>query len=100
MTMQNHLVKICHYLGGSTRKRPNRHITHLIADSINGNNYWYGPTFNVPVMARSWIITAWERRHDIEYSCQNPDTVCLFYLIILKLGLFTTLNFFTIACQA
>lgn len=75
-------------MGGSTRKRPNRHITHLIGDSVEGNNYWYGPTFNVPVMARSWIITAWEKRCDNEYSCQNPDVVCLFYLINISVMLF------------
>lgn len=62
-------------MGGSIRKDMDCKITHLVANSPSGAKYQYASTFNIPVMAESWITTAWANRNVTGYSCKTSNIV-------------------------
>ncbi|KAK6644547.1 hypothetical protein RUM43_000814 [Polyplax serrata] len=70
-----HLAGLIHLMGGSIRKEMEYKITHLVANYPSGDKYQYASTFNIPVMAESWVTTAWENRHVVGYSCKNSSVI-------------------------
>lgn len=65
-------------MGGSIRKEMEYKITHLVANSPFGEKYQYATTFNIPIMAESWVTSAWENRGIVGFSCKNSNAVSTF----------------------
>ena len=53
----------------------NSKITHLIANRPGGEKYQYAASFNVPIMATSWVTSAWENRHNVGYSSMDSKVI-------------------------
>lgn len=71
----DYLAKLCYFMGANVMKNQYGKITHLVASSHSVEEYWYGRTFNVPIMAESWITSAWNNRDAVEYSCINSPAM-------------------------
>ena len=70
-------------MGANVMKDQFGKITHLVASSPSVGEYWYGRTFSVPIMAESWITSAWRDR-DTESCYTDPAAVSFCLLFFCK----------------
>ncbi|XP_070538599.1 protein ECT2-like [Ptychodera flava] len=67
------LVNLVHHMGGSIRKDFSTRVTHLVANSTNGNKYRTAVCLGTPVMTEQWVHKSWSRRDDISSSAVDED---------------------------
>ncbi|XP_055688265.1 protein ECT2 isoform X2 [Lutzomyia longipalpis] len=68
-----HLVSLIHAMGGKIRKDMNSRITHLICNNSGGEKYQYAMTFRLTVVRSDWVLAAWERRNEMDFSANEED---------------------------
>ncbi|XP_006824711.1 protein ECT2-like, partial [Saccoglossus kowalevskii] len=67
------LVNLVHHMGGSIRKDFSTRVTHLVANTTNGNKYRTAVSLGTPVMTEQWVHQAWSTRHDSTGSAIDED---------------------------
>uniref|UniRef100_A0A1A8PS41 Epithelial cell transforming sequence 2 oncogene n=1 Tax=Nothobranchius rachovii TaxID=451742 RepID=A0A1A8PS41_9TELE len=67
------LVNLVHHMGGTIRKDFSSKVTHLIANSTNGEKYRVAACMGTPILSSSWIQKAWERRDDVEFHANDEE---------------------------
>uniref|UniRef100_A0A1B0CPY3 Uncharacterized protein n=1 Tax=Lutzomyia longipalpis TaxID=7200 RepID=A0A1B0CPY3_LUTLO len=72
-THVTHLVSLIHAMGGKIRKDMNSRITHLICNNSGGEKYQYAMTFRLTVVRSDWVLAAWERRNEMDFSANEED---------------------------
>uniref|UniRef100_A0A8C6M8W6 Epithelial cell transforming 2 n=1 Tax=Nothobranchius furzeri TaxID=105023 RepID=A0A8C6M8W6_NOTFU len=70
--MMKTLVNLVHHMGGTIRKDFSSKVTHLIANSTNGEKYRVAACMGTPILSSSWIQKAWERRDDFRLEFKVP----------------------------
>ncbi|XP_054605593.1 protein ECT2 isoform X5 [Nothobranchius furzeri] len=71
--MMKTLVNLVHHMGGTIRKDFSSKVTHLIANSTNGEKYRVAACMGTPILSSSWIQKAWERRDDVEFHANDEE---------------------------
>ncbi|KAG8445174.1 hypothetical protein GDO86_010083 [Hymenochirus boettgeri] len=67
------LVNLVHHMGGTIRKDFSSKVTHLIANSTHGDKFRVAVSLGTPIMRAEWIIQAWERRNELDFSATNEE---------------------------
>uniref|UniRef100_A0A803J8R0 Epithelial cell-transforming 2 n=1 Tax=Xenopus tropicalis TaxID=8364 RepID=A0A803J8R0_XENTR len=67
------LVTLVHHMGGTIRKDFSSKVTHLIANSTHGDKFRVAVSLGTPIMKADWIIQAWEKRNELEFSATNEE---------------------------
>lgn len=67
------LVDLIHSMGGSIRKDMNTKVTHLICNTTGGDKYQYAKTFRLAVVRPSWVVQAWQNRHDPNFAANMEE---------------------------
>jgi RhoGEF, Guanine nucleotide exchange factor for Rho/Rac/Cdc42-like GTPases len=85
------LIDITKHMGGKLRKEMNYQVTHLIANCVSGEKYKYAMGFRVPVLTKEFVLSAWEKRYDVNFKADEPS-----FMNQYKLKLFqgAKVNFF------
>ncbi|XP_053315711.1 protein ECT2 isoform X1 [Spea bombifrons] len=65
------LVTLVHHMGGTIRKDFSSKVTHLIANSTHGDKFRVAVSLGTPIMKADWILKAWERRNELEFSATD-----------------------------
>ncbi|KAG8581267.1 hypothetical protein GDO81_007608 [Engystomops pustulosus] len=67
------LVTLVHHMGGTIRKDFSSKVTHLIANSTHGDKFRVAVSLGTPIMKADWILKAWERRNELEFSATDEE---------------------------
>ncbi|NP_001088296.1 epithelial cell transforming 2 S homeolog [Xenopus laevis] len=67
------LVNLVHHMGGTIRKDFSSKVTHLIANSTHGDKFRVAVSLGTPIMRADWIIQAWEKRNELDFSATNEE---------------------------
>uniref|UniRef100_A0A8C5QQX6 Epithelial cell transforming 2 n=1 Tax=Leptobrachium leishanense TaxID=445787 RepID=A0A8C5QQX6_9ANUR len=67
------LVTLVHHMGGTIRKDFSSKVTHLIANSTHGDKFRVAVSLGTPIMKSDWIIKAWEKRNELEFSATDEE---------------------------
>ncbi|XP_040284182.1 protein ECT2 isoform X2 [Bufo bufo] len=67
------LVTLVHHMGGTIRKDFSSKVTHLIASSTHGDKFRVAVSLGTPIMKADWILKAWEKRNDLEFSATEEE---------------------------
>ncbi|KAM4041459.1 protein ECT2 isoform 2-T2 [Anomaloglossus baeobatrachus] len=62
------LVTLVHHMGGTIRKDFSSKVTHLVASSTHGDKFRVAVSLGTPIMKADWILKAWEKRNELEFS--------------------------------
>ncbi|XP_077146634.1 protein ECT2 isoform X2 [Ranitomeya variabilis] len=62
------LVTLVHHMGGTIRKDFSSKVTHLVANSTHGDKFRVAVSLGTPIMKADWILKAWEKRNELEFS--------------------------------
>ncbi|KAM4695432.1 protein ECT2 isoform 1-T2 [Discoglossus pictus] len=65
------LVNLVHHMGGTIRKDFSSKVTHLVANSTHGDKFRVAVSLGTPIMRAEWILKAWEKRNDLEFSATD-----------------------------
>ncbi|XP_075058251.1 protein ECT2 isoform X8 [Mixophyes fleayi] len=67
------LVTLVHHMGGTIRKDFSSKVTHLIASSTHGDKFRVAVSLGTPIMRADWILKAWEKRNELEFSAADEE---------------------------
>ncbi|XP_077344088.1 protein ECT2 isoform X2 [Lithobates pipiens] len=67
------LVTLVHHMGGTIRKDFSSKVTHLIANSTHGDKFRVAVSLGTPIMKANWILKAWEKRNELEFSAADEE---------------------------
>ncbi|XP_025961558.2 protein ECT2 isoform X4 [Dromaius novaehollandiae] len=67
------LVTLVHHMGGIIRRDFSSKVTHLVANSTQGDKFRIAVSLGTPIMKAEWIYKAWERRNDIDFCAADDD---------------------------
>ncbi|XP_069831280.1 protein ECT2 isoform X4 [Dendropsophus ebraccatus] len=67
------LVTLVHHMGGTIRKDFSSKVTHLVANSTHGDKFRVAVSLGTPIMKADWILKAWERRNELEFSATDEE---------------------------
>ncbi|XP_072264220.1 protein ECT2 isoform X2 [Pyxicephalus adspersus] len=67
------LVTLVHHMGGTIRKDFSSKVTHLIANSTHGDKFRVAVSLGTPIMKADWILKAWEKRNELEFSAMDEE---------------------------
>ncbi|XP_061493326.1 protein ECT2 isoform X3 [Rhineura floridana] len=67
------LVTLVHHMGGIIRRDFSSKITHLVANSTQGDKFRAAVSLGTPIMKAEWIYKAWERRNDIDFCAASEE---------------------------
>ncbi|XP_006021776.1 protein ECT2 isoform X2 [Alligator sinensis] len=67
------LVTLVHHMGGIIRKDFSSKVTHLVANSIQGDKFRVAVSLGTPIMKTEWIYKAWERRNEIDFCAADEE---------------------------
>ncbi|XP_068137144.1 protein ECT2 isoform X2 [Hyperolius riggenbachi] len=67
------LVTLVHHMGGTIRKDFSSKVTHLIANSTHGDKFRVAVSLGTPIMKADWILKAWEKRNELEFSATDEE---------------------------
>ncbi|XP_056421176.1 protein ECT2 isoform X2 [Hyla sarda] len=67
------LVTLVHHMGGTIRKDFSSKVTHLVANSTHGDKFRVAVSLGTPIMKADWILKAWEKRNELEFSATNEE---------------------------
>ncbi|XP_070609749.1 protein ECT2 isoform X4 [Erythrolamprus reginae] len=67
------LVTLVHHMGGIIRRDFSSKVTHLVANSTQGDKFRVAVSLGTPIMKAEWIYRSWERRNDIDFCAANEE---------------------------
>ncbi|XP_040858747.1 protein ECT2 isoform X2 [Ochotona curzoniae] len=67
------LVTLVHHMGGVIRKDFNSKVTHLVANSTQGEKFRVAVSLGTPIMKTEWIYKAWDRRNEQGFCAAMDD---------------------------
>ncbi|CAM9336759.1 unnamed protein product, partial [Lampetra planeri] len=67
------MVNVVHHMGGIIRKDFSTKVTHLIAYSTHGEKYRLAVCMGTPILTPSWILKAWDRRHEVCFHAGEEE---------------------------
>ncbi|XP_023966834.2 protein ECT2 isoform X6 [Chrysemys picta bellii] len=67
------LVTLVHHMGGIIRRDFSSKITHLVANSTQGDKFRLAVSLGTPIVKAEWIYKAWERRNEIDFCAADEE---------------------------
>ncbi|XP_039194188.1 protein ECT2 isoform X3 [Crotalus tigris] len=67
------LVTLVHHMGGIIRRDFSSKVTHLVANSTQGDKFRVAVSLGTPIMKAEWIYRSWERRNDIDFCAADEE---------------------------
>ncbi|XP_074860055.1 protein ECT2 isoform X2 [Carettochelys insculpta] len=67
------LVTLVHHMGGITRRDFSSKVTHLVANSTQGDKFRLAVSLGTPIVKAEWIYKAWERRNEVDFSAADEE---------------------------
>ncbi|XP_060130341.1 protein ECT2 isoform X1 [Zootoca vivipara] len=67
------LVTLAHHMGGIIRRDFSSKVTHLVANSTQGDKFRAAVSLGTPIMKAEWIYKAWEKRNDIDFCAAAEE---------------------------
>ncbi|XP_078245775.1 protein ECT2 isoform X10 [Pogona vitticeps] len=67
------MVTLVHHMGGIIRRDFSSKVTHLVANSTQGDKFRVAVSLGTPIMKAEWIYKSWERRNDIDFCAANEE---------------------------
>ncbi|KAJ7324350.1 hypothetical protein JRQ81_017370 [Phrynocephalus forsythii] len=67
------LVTLVHHMGGIIRRDFSSKVTHLVANSTQGDKFRVAVSLGTPIMKAEWIYKSWERRNDIDFCAADEE---------------------------
>uniref|UniRef100_A0A8D2L7T1 Epithelial cell transforming 2 n=1 Tax=Varanus komodoensis TaxID=61221 RepID=A0A8D2L7T1_VARKO len=67
------LVTLVHHMGGIIRRDFSSKVTHLVANSTQGDKFRVAVSLGTPIMKAEWIYKSWERRNDIDFWAADEE---------------------------
>ncbi|XP_067392621.1 protein ECT2 isoform X2 [Emydura macquarii macquarii] len=67
------LVTLVHHMGGIIRRDFSSKVTHLVANSTQGDKFRVAVSLGTPIVKAEWIYKAWERRNEIDFCAADDD---------------------------
>ncbi|KAH0624163.1 hypothetical protein JD844_007619 [Phrynosoma platyrhinos] len=67
------LVTLAHHMGGIIRRDFSSKVTHLVANSTQGDKFRVAVSLGTPIMKAEWIYKSWERRNDIDFCAAAEE---------------------------
>ncbi|XP_030072710.1 protein ECT2 [Microcaecilia unicolor] len=62
------LVNLVHHMGGTIKRDFSSKVTHLVANSTQGDKFRVAVSLGTPIMKPDWILKAWEKRDELDFS--------------------------------
>ncbi|NWJ06210.1 ECT2 protein, partial [Crypturellus undulatus] len=67
------LVTLVHHMGGIIRRDFSSKVTHLVANTTQGDKFRIAVSLGTPIMKAEWIYKAWEKRNEIDFRAADDD---------------------------
>ncbi|XP_038273037.1 protein ECT2 isoform X2 [Dermochelys coriacea] len=67
------LVTLVHHMGGIIRRDFSSKVTHLVANSTQGDKFRLAVSLGTPIVKAEWIYKAWERRNEIDFRAADEE---------------------------
>uniref|UniRef100_A0A8C8RD20 Epithelial cell transforming 2 n=1 Tax=Pelusios castaneus TaxID=367368 RepID=A0A8C8RD20_9SAUR len=67
------LVTLVHHMGGIIRRDFGSKVTHLVANSTQGDKFRLAVSLGTPIVKAEWIYKAWERRNEIDFCAADEE---------------------------
>ncbi|NWI14133.1 ECT2 protein, partial [Crypturellus soui] len=67
------LVTLVHHMGGIIRRDFSSKVTHLVANTTQGDKFRIAVSLGTPIMKAEWIYKAWEKRNEIDFCAADDD---------------------------
>ncbi|XP_052783729.1 protein ECT2-like isoform X2 [Mya arenaria] len=67
----SHYVDLVHYMGGNVRRDFKSTITHLVANSTDGEKYEYAVGLDKPIMSPDWLNRVWTERDKVDFRADD-----------------------------
>ncbi|XP_060538801.1 protein ECT2 isoform X2 [Pantherophis guttatus] len=67
------LVTLVHHMGGIIRRDFSSKVTHLVANSTQGDKFRVAVSLGTPIMKAEWIYKSWERRNVIDFCAADEE---------------------------
>ncbi|XP_032080862.1 protein ECT2 isoform X3 [Thamnophis elegans] len=67
------MVTLVHHMGGIIRRDFSSKVTHLVANSTQGDKFRVAVSLGTPIMKAEWIYRSWERRNDIDFCAADDE---------------------------
>ncbi|KAM8805169.1 protein ECT2 isoform 1-T1 [Eudromia elegans] len=67
------LVTLVHHMGGIIRRDFSSKVTHLVANTTQGDKFRIAVSLGTPIMKAEWIYKAWEKRNEIDFYAADDD---------------------------
>ncbi|XP_030432123.1 protein ECT2 isoform X1 [Gopherus evgoodei] len=67
------LVTLVHHMGGIIRRDFSSKVTHLVANSTQGDKFRLAVSLGTPIVQAEWIYKAWERRNEIDFCAADEE---------------------------
>nr|XP_060623495.1 protein ECT2 isoform X4 [Anolis sagrei ordinatus] len=67
------LVTLAHHMGGIIRRDFCSKVTHLVANSTQGDKFRVAVSLGTPIMKAEWIYKSWEKRNDIDFCAAAEE---------------------------
>ncbi|ETE68426.1 Protein ECT2, partial [Ophiophagus hannah] len=67
------LVTLVHHMGGIIRRDFSSKVTHLVANSTQGDKFRVAVSLGTPIMKAEWIYRSWERKNDIDFCAADEE---------------------------
>ncbi|NXA51463.1 ECT2 protein, partial [Nothocercus julius] len=68
------LVTLVHHMGGIIRRDFSSKVTHLVANTTQGDKFRIAVSLGTPIMKAEWIYKAWEKRNEMQVDfCAADD---------------------------
>lgn len=67
------LVTLVHHMGGIIRRDFSSKVTHLVANSTQGDKFRVAVSLGTPIMKAEWIYKSWEKRNEIDFCAAAEE---------------------------
>ncbi|XP_066475800.1 protein ECT2 [Tiliqua scincoides] len=67
------LVTLVHHMGGIIRRDFSSKVTHLVANSTQGDKFRVAVSLGTPIMKAEWIYKSWEKRNEIDFCAADEE---------------------------
>nr|XP_006134694.1 protein ECT2 isoform X4 [Pelodiscus sinensis] len=67
------MVTLVHHMGGIIRKDFSSKVTHLVANSTQGEKFRLAVSLGTPIVKAEWIYKAWDRRNELDFCAADEE---------------------------
>ncbi|KAJ6660983.1 hypothetical protein lerEdw1_017003 [Lerista edwardsae] len=67
------LVTLVHHMGGIIRRDFSSKVTHLVANSTQGDKFRVAVSLGTPIMKAEWIYKSWEKRNEVDFCAADEE---------------------------